>query len=719
VLIANYSWGLVALSLVVSVASAWTLLTLVARVSQSSGRLASAWLFGGAAVLGLGFFAADALGVLALRLPVPMRYDVERLGLAALVALLTSGLTLAVASGPGLDRARVTVAATSMGAGLSAVHFVALSALDVVPDVDYDRRLVVVAVAVAVAAAYTALTSSFALRQRAPHELRGPQPATAAVLGVGLAASLFAAVAGARFAGGTTFDGGIGLQPGACGVALFLGVTVLMSAVHGLALVDACLARRQREHAETLARTRAELEFRRRHDPATGLPSRGAFAERLQARADELGGRGGLLGVVALGLDRFALVNDSLGHGVGDLLLRAVGERLGSSVHHVDLVARGDGDQFLVLVAGVPDRTALEGVARDLLASFSVAFALPAVDLFLSPSIGVAVCPDDGGEAEALLAHANEAMRAAKADGGHQVRFFEPGARPYSETRLDLENDLHRALARDEFELVYQPKVDVRTGRIRGLEALLRWHHPVRGPVAPSEFIPVAEESRLIVPIGRFVLREACRQLRVWRDAGLPPVGVAINVSPVQFRASRFADEVRDALATSGIDPGCLTVEVTETAVMTNAESSVEMLSEIRRLGVRVAIDDFGTGYSSMNYLRRLPIHELKIDRSFVQDVAHRDDARSIVQAIVMLGIALRLTTVAEGVETADQRDVLIALGCDQLQGYLTHAPLSAADVPEVLRRNVAEDGGGLATLGPPRRLRPVGVGRSAAAKPG
>jgi predicted signal transduction protein with EAL and GGDEF domain len=361
---------------------------------------------------------------------------------------------------------------------------------------------------------------------------------------------------------------------------------------------------------------------------------------------------------------------------------------LTGAVRLEDVIARTGGDEFLMLLCDVDARAGAAAAAAKIGAELDRAFEVQGLPIHTSASIGISLYPADGLTVEELVAHADEAMYFAKQSGRNTFHFFNAGMSVFSQKRLDMENDLRNALPLDQFELHYQPKMDVASGRISSVEALLRWRHPVQGYVSPAEFIPLAEESGLMFAIDEWVLREGCRQAREWQDAGLPFLRVAVNVSPVNFRQSRFLNVVRKALADFALDPRYLEVELTETTVMGDAESAVGILEELSRMGVLVSIDDFGTGYSSMSYLRKLPLDKLKIDRSFVSDLTTSPDATSIVKAIISLAHSLRLKVVAEGVETAEQLEQLRHLGCDQYQGYLRSPAVLPAKIEAMVRES-------------------------------
>jgi diguanylate cyclase (GGDEF)-like protein len=396
---------------------------------------------------------------------------------------------------------------------------------------------------------------------------------------------------------------------------------------------------------------------------------------------------------MVLDLDRFKLVNDSLGHRAGDELLNEVARRLAGVVRSVDTVARLGGDEFVLIVNPVAGRQDAEELARRAITSLAAPIRISGVDLHTSISVGIAFYPADGGSAESLIAHADAAMYCAKQRGRNNVQCFERGMDRVTRERVKLESDLHEALARQQFELYYQPKVDTATESINSAEALIRWRHPQLGMIMPNDFIPIAEECGLITPIGEWVLREASRQCKAWQREGLAPLRVAVNVTASQFRHGSLLNVIRHALAEVDLDPRYLELEITESAVMTNPEESAGILEQLSRMGVLVSVDDFGTGYSSMSYLRRFPIDKLKIDRGFVKDLMTRAEDASIVQAIISLAHSLRLKVVAEGVETLEQLDSLRSMGCDQYQGFHFSAPLPAAAFSELMRgRQQADD---------------------------
>ena len=428
------------------------------------------------------------------------------------------------------------------------------------------------------------------------------------------------------------------------------------------------------------------------HDALTGLPNRVLLDDRLQQAIAHAERDGRAFAVLVCDLDRFKLINDSLGHRAGDELLQEVARRLMTVVRTTDTVARFGGDEFVLIGTSVADTEDAGGLASRVMDVLQTPVRIAAIDIHTSPSIGIAMYPDDGETIQALLAHADAAMYTAKQNGRGTFRRYESGMHAGTEDRVQLESDLHNALASKQFELYYQPKVDTRTGEVRSAEALIRWVHPTRGVVSPADFIPLAEECGLIGAIGAWVIREACRQARAWQIDGVPTLRVSVNLSASQFRDAGLVDSIRRSLDDAGLEARYLEVELTESAVMSDPEQSIAILEQLSAMGVLVSVDDFGTGYSSMSYLRRFPIDKLKIDRVFINEIVSRPEDASIVRAIVSLAHSLRLKVVAEGVETPAQLEFLKTAGCDEYQGYHFSRPLPALEFERVIRESHSND---------------------------
>ncbi len=431
----------------------------------------------------------------------------------------------------------------------------------------------------------------------------------------------------------------------------------------------------------------ARIEQQANYDTLTGLANRSLLNDRLEQGILTAASYGARLAVVFIDLDRFKYINDSLGHDVGDRLLQGMAERFKSCIREFDTVARLGGDEFVLLLNGQSGPDSVATMLERVLESVAQPWRHGARDFELTCSVGVALYPDDGSDAAALLKHADSAMYRAKEQGRNNFQFFTDDLNLLMKERFELENNLRRALERGEFELHYQPRVDLATNLVVACEALIRWRLSGGESVSPARFIPVAEETGLIGPIGEWVLRTACAQNKRWQEAGLPPCVVSVNVSPRQFHRDDFIDTLKDVLRDTGLNPAYLELELTENMVMHDGEQMVETLQAIKRLGVHIAVDDFGTGYSSLSYLKRFPVDRLKIDASFVRDIAADTDDAAIVRTIIALGHNLGLKVLAEGVETEAQLAFLKANDCDEMQGYHFSKPVSAWRMRKLLVR--------------------------------
>jgi diguanylate cyclase (GGDEF)-like protein/PAS domain S-box-containing protein len=432
--------------------------------------------------------------------------------------------------------------------------------------------------------------------------------------------------------------------------------------------------------ADITERRQAEERMRHiaQHDALTGLPNRLALLMRLAQLLPDARRHQWNIGVMFIDLDRFKIINDTLGHQVGDELLREVACRLSSVVRETDYVARLGGDEFVIILPAITMPADAAIVANKIIATLSVAIQAEGHELHTSPSIGISIFPDDGPDGDTILKNADTAMYHAKAAGRNNFQFFAAEMNRVTSERLDIERKLRHAIARNELALCFQPQFSANGTQPTGVEALVRWLHPTDGAIPPDRFIPVAEETGIIVEIGEWVLLNACREMKRWIDAGLAPLRVAVNVSARQLRRRDFCETVAGVLAESGLPPELLELEITESSVMENPQEAIVILESLGRMGVTLAIDDFGTGYSSLAYLKLFPIDHLKIDRSFVRDIEHDLNDRAIAFGTIALAHSLGLNVIAEGVETEDQLDLLRSNGCDEVQGYLFSKPLSS-----------------------------------------
>ncbi|WP_456632204.1 bifunctional diguanylate cyclase/phosphodiesterase [Bradyrhizobium sp. URHC0002] len=440
------------------------------------------------------------------------------------------------------------------------------------------------------------------------------------------------------------------------------------------------------DRADEKTKADERIEYLASHDSLTNLPNREMFNGMLRRAIDGAERYRRQFAVLFIDLDRFKVINDSLGHDAGDMLLVEIGGRLRRALRSSDVVARLGGDEFVVILEETAERPEVERIAGELLSLLSQPLQLSGHECHTTASIGIAMYPSDGTDMQTLTKNADMAMYLAKEDGKNGFRFFTKEFKTQSIERLTLESALRRALERDQFCLHYQPKIDMASGQITGVEALLRWNHPDLGTVSPGQFIPLAEETGLIVPIGRWVLKEACAQNMAWQGRGLRPVTMAVNLSPRQFADAHLLHDVDEALLASGMSPVLLQLEVTESMVMRNVSRAIKVLDAIQSRGIRLAIDDFGTGYSSMSLMKQFPIDTIKIDRSFVRDLPIDSEDQAIAQAIISMGKALGMTVIAEGVETVEQETFLRNHACDEMQGFLFSKPLPAKQMADLLR---------------------------------
>jgi len=526
---------------------------------------------------------------------------------------------------------------------------------------------------------------------------RRGSPRLPQTLAVALAIVLATAILGI----GAGVPGELRWAPAGCCSETFPGTRPVAVAIAALAaavlIVRQLAAAFQHKLAELSDRSRhdvaeahARLHHIATHDSLTGLPNRNLLKERLARALVDRHQMGRTIAVAAIDLDRFSSINHSLGHGVGDGVLIEIAHRLETAVPVPHTLARVGGDSFGLLIDSPTARMEAHAITSAMLTALEQPFVIHGEEIRVRASVGVSVFPDDARRGDDLLAHAEAALVSSKRQGGARVLFFDPIMSDSMRERLALENDLRRALGSGEFEVHYQPQISTRTGRILSVEALLRWRHPQKGLIAPSSFIPLAEQTGLIVSLDAWVLREACSQARAWLAESGVNFKVAVNLSMMQFRCPDALDTILSAVDAAGLDPRSLEIELTESALMVDPERSAAALKLLRSMGVTIAIDDFGTGYSSLSYLRRLPIDKLKIDRCFVRDLPTSVTDESIVRAIVSLAHSVGLQVVAEGVETGEQLERIRLLGCDQWQGYYCCPPQPAAELAERLLGDAA-----------------------------
>ena len=457
-------------------------------------------------------------------------------------------------------------------------------------------------------------------------------------------------------------------------------------------LADKMLLRHMRKRIGVLRAEndalRQELKSYRHvsRDTLTGLPNRIRLHEALQGSIKGAAERSGKAAVLLLDLDRFKIINETLGHKIGDHLLSAVARRLVHCVGDADMICRLGGDEFLILLGDIDQQEDAVAMARLVLEEIAKPYLMDGFELFVTASIGISSYPSDGDDADSLLKNAESAMYRAKEHGKNNYQEYNETINASLIWRLALENRLRRAVENEEFILYYQPQVDVATGCITGMEALVRWQNPEMGVVSPAQFIPLAEETGLIVPLGEWVLRTACTQSKKWQEEGLPPLRISVNLSARQFEKSDLLDTIRAILQETGLDASGLALELTESIVMRNPDKTIAVLNKLRQMGITISIDDFGTGYSSLSYLKRFPIDTLKIDKSFIDGITLDGGDAAIATAIVRMAQSLNMKVIAEGVEKVEQLDFLRSIHCDGYQGYLFSRPLTSEDLLEAMK---------------------------------
>lgn len=694
----------VAASLLVAAFAAYVALDLAQRVRRD-GRPNPLWWFGGSLAMGTGVWSMHFVGMLG--------FDAEGLVLGYrwlptlfswLAAVVAAAVALGIAARAQLDRRLLLLGSTCMAAAICTMHYLGMHAIELAPPIIWNVPMVLASIGVAWVASAAALGLFFGLREQRGRRRYALQVGSAALMAGAIGGMHYMGMAAAQLPVGTVCLSANSLS----GAPLALMVTVATVFILGgamlLLMLDAMAYNRESQLTQSLhqanhdlRRANDRLQRKAFEDPLTGLPNRALFDDRLQhavtrvartlrnqnqavsAKSRER------VAVLFFDLDGFKPINDSFGHEVGDKVLRSVALRLQQSVRESDTLARLGGDEFVVMVEAADAQAVAMGVAQRLIESLRRPLIVDGKEMSLSCSIGMAVFPDHDDAGQRLLACADAAMYTAKRAGGGTCVVYDQSMAGDSTEQLMLREALRHALEHGELQLHYQPKITAQSGEVHGFEALLRWHHPERGLISPSTFVPLAERFGLIGSIGAWVIEEACAQLARWHADGLQ-CRVAINLSPYQLRNPSLTGQIRDALTRHGIEPSQLVCEITESALIETMNTEGATLAELAALGVRLAIDDFGTGYSSLAHLKHIPAGQLKIDRSFVTGLAGDADARAMVDAIVRLAHALRMEVVAEGVETADQQRLLSELGCDVLQGFVFAKPMPAADVAEWLK---------------------------------
>ncbi|MFJ4142552.1 putative bifunctional diguanylate cyclase/phosphodiesterase [Pseudomonas sp. NPDC089734] len=686
----HYTPSLVLISVFVAILASYTALDLAGRIASARGRAVYMWMGGGALSMGIGICSMHFIGMLAFKLPIELGFDIPLTLGSLLIAMFSSGVALWLVNRPQLPLSQLGLGALLMGGGISAMHYTGMAAMRMQPGIEYDPFLFGISLLIAVGASASAIWIAFRLRHQTANVflVRG---GAAVVMGFAIVGMHYTGMAAASFPEGS-FCGALGNGLRSDGLDKLVLVTSLavLAIVLLTSTLDARLEARTAVLANSLLEANRELMHQALHDSLTSLPNRVLLAERIEQAINKVNEKGGCFALMFMDLDGFKPVNDAFGHHVGDQLLRQVALRLRENLCRQDTLARIGGDEFVLLME-MQDLEDARAVASRQVNVIARPFDIAEHTLQVSVSIGICMYPGHGETQHELLMNADAAMYNAKAAGKNGYSFFEASMNTNARNQMQLLQGLREALQQAHFCLYYQPKFDAVSGQSVGAEALLRWNHPQKGLLSPDTFIGLAEKTGLIIPIGEWVLDEACRQMSEWYAQGYTHWRMAVNLSAQQFCHAGLVTTVSNTLARHRLAPNCLTLEITETTAMSNADTTQEVLQKLSDMGVDLSIDDFGTGYSSLMYLKRLPANEIKIDRGFVRDLDHDSDDAAIVSAIVAVGRALDLRIVAEGVETSTQQNFLTRLGCDALQGFLLGYPLPAQQFMSHIRSH--EDG--------------------------
>ncbi|TDX30860.1 diguanylate cyclase/phosphodiesterase [Modicisalibacter xianhensis] len=683
----SYDLTLVVLSYGIAAIASLTALDLAGRIRVSEGVATHVWLAGGAFAMGTGIWAMHFIGMLALNMPVSFGYDMSLTFVSLTAAILASALALSIVQSGTLAMRRLAFGGIVMGTGVCLMHYVGMEAMQTQGALTYRPLLFVISVLIAVSASMVALWLAFRLNsgmtgRRSPFWQRGM---AALVMATGITGMHYTGMAAAIYPPGVMHETSGGVSPDHLAVMVALVSTCIMLAALMMSIYDAHLSSRTARLADSLQRANRELKDMVYRDQLTQLPNRLLFEERLDGQLVQAAGERSGFAVFFVDLDRFKTVNDSLGHHAGDELIKQAASRLQAAVRETDTVARVGGDEFMVITGTGTHREVITTLAQRIVSSFGKPFQIDNTIVRVSSSVGISLYPEHGRDKHELMIHADAAMYCAKDMGRNNFQFFEQGMSSVAERRALLESRLRLAIDNDTLMLAYQPKVNVVTGRITGVEALLRWHDAELGVVSPDELIPVAEDTGLILPIGEWVLRTACRQSKAWYREGHDLLPMAVNLSAIQLNNRNFVTVVRNVLGETHFPPHYLELELTESAIMQNPDHALLILRELRELGVVLSIDDFGTGYSNLSQLKRFPINRLKIDRSFMAGVVSNNQDAAIVKAVVALAHSLNLEIIAEGIETEEQLAFIRQLQGHQYQGYLCSKALPAKELSAFL----------------------------------
>jgi diguanylate cyclase (GGDEF)-like protein len=673
----TYNYPLAFVSLFIAILASYTTLDLTNRISKlNDGFRRVLWLTGGAMSMGLGIWSMHFVGMLSFSLPIPLGYDLKITFYSLVIAIFVSYFALDLVTRNQLTSVKLASGGLLMGAGISAMHYTGMAAMQMDPQIQYNWPIFLLSLLIAAGASIAALWLAFTLRL-GQYRFMWLRRATASILmGIAIAGMHYTGMAAANFPMGAICRAASAIDTHFMMITVVVSTMSILIITLGFSLFDARLEARTSGLNESLRQANEQLRHQATHDALTGLPNRAYMNERLQQAiaASKQSKKG--FAIYFIDLDGFKSINDSLGHNAGDEVLKELAQRLRKVIRKNDFIARLGGDEFVVIVENLSDGEIPGRIAEDLFTCFREAFQISQTCLDLSPSIGISLYPDHAETGNELLAHADTAMYEAKSRGRNNYQFFEPLLSTATRRNWEIQRCLSAAIMHGQFYLQFQPKCDC-YGVLQGAEALLRWRHPDLGFISPAEFIPIAEKSGHIMQIGRWVIEEVAKQINEWEAHGKSVPQIAVNLSPLQLHAPHLVDEIIEITNRYNVAPKKIMFEITESAAMQNMQCAMNVISRLNKAGFDFAIDDFGTGHSSLSYLHQITLQELKLDRMYVAKLDSADPkVLAVISAIIDLAHALDMKVVAEGVENESQLASLRMMKCDRIQGFLFARPL-------------------------------------------
>ncbi|MBP6365864.1 MAG: EAL domain-containing protein [Nitrosomonas sp.] len=689
-MVSTYNHWLVALSLIVATLASYTTLDLSGHISAlTRPKLRHVWLVGGATAMGIGIWSMHFIGMLAFSLPIPLGYDFVTTGYSMLIAILLSYFVLYIVTQTKLTFFRLIIGSTLMGLGISGMHYTGMSAMQMHPAIHYDPVLFITSIAIAIIAASAALWIAYMLCDTSQPHLIAKRIGAAFLMGIAITGMHYTGMAAAHFSYDAVSNAANDVDSQWLAITIVFFTFVILIVTLTLSHFDA----RSNFLAGSVSQLSDEIIRLATIDTLTNLPNRWTLMERIERTINVSRHHQSMFAILLMNLDGFKTINDSVGHSAGDKILKAFAQELLHCVRGSDTVSRLNGDEFVVLLENLTSPDDAAEMAETVLIRMRQCLWNDSLPLQVIPSIGISLFPQNGDTVETLLKNADDAMYEAKRSGRNTYRFFEASMNEAAIRTLQIQHALHEALKADYFSLHFQPKFRGDNGELAGAEALLRLQHPRFGLLPPMEFIPIAERSGQIVPIGYWVLRETCRQIRRWKENGLPAIKVAINLSLRQLEQSSLVTTMLDIVQSEQVPCEQIIFEITETVAMQDAPKMISMIREFQESNFEIAIDDFGTGYSSLAYLQRFRAKQLKIDRFFISSLNGCDhESSAIVSAIIKLAHTLGMDVVAEGVETDVQLVELKDMMCDEVQGFLLGKPVTAEEFGALLQQQTMLD---------------------------